>query len=390
MINLKKAKMIMDNEGLDAIIVSSPENLYYTSGLPTYPGARNRGFFTGARFNLGYAFVVIIKNSDPVLICNYAISGIARKLSRIKDIRYSSTGTYIEKTEQEDIVNIFASSLDALHDVIKERNLEKSKIGIEKQFFPVLLFEKFQDLFPCATFANTQKIFEDLRKIKSLSEIEKIKKATVATQKALKAAIEIIHEGIPEREILKTLQTTLFQLGCDWNTTTVGAGVNGAEVYNIASDYILKKGDIIRFDVGGTFEGYASDLSRMVVIGAPSDRGRKIFDAVYKAEEKVINAMRPGVKIADLYRLGIETVRNADFPHFKRGSVGHSIGLQTHEFPDIGPGTEEVLQPGMIFAIEHAFYVPNFAGFNVEDLVLVTSTGHEVLSTLLSNELCIK
>lgn len=380
----------MEERRIDALIASSPEDLFYTSGFPTYQSAINRGLFRACLRGGGeYAFSIVPKDEDSTFICTSGAVGIAEQYVWIKDIRYYATGMYIERPSNAEVEIFAPSAFDALLKVLEGKGLSKGALAIEKDFISTSLYEKLIAKLPEATFVNAGGIFTELRKIKSDKEIKKIKIATKANEAALKAAIDKIGEGVTEKEILKEYKMILLREGCDWfSATTIGGGANGGEPYNFASEYKLKRSDIVRFDVVPAYEGYCSDISRVASLGEPPERAKKIYETLQKAEQRVIDSMEPDVKISELFHLGMEIVRKAGYSNYTRGNIGHSIGLEVHELPVMGPGTKEELKPGMVLAVELPYYIIGFAGFNIEDDVLITKDGHKVLSTL-SNEMFI-
>lgn len=148
----------------------------------------------------------------------------------------------------------------------------------------------------------------------------------------------------------------------------------------LASKYKLKKGDVIRLDMGVVYKGYCSDVSRSIIIGKPTEKIKKILSTNIKAVENVIKNMRPGVKLGKLFEIAINTWRESGFPDYRRGTyVGHGVGINDHEYPDIRPNSEIILKPGMVMAIEVPLYDINLGGFSVEDTIVVTEDGYEYI-----------
>lgn len=389
--DIERAKKIIEEHEIDALIASSPENIFYTSGFPTYQSARNRGIFRACVRSGGeYAFTVVPREGEPTFICVSGASGLVDKYVKIKDVRYYATGMYVERPPNAQVKIFAQTAFDCLIKLLEEKEKSKATLAIEKGLISASVYEKLRIKLPQATLMDAGEVFTELRKIKSEKEIEKMKVATSVNEAAIMAAIDKIHEGVKEEVILKEYKRVLLERDCDWQSaTTIGGGANSGEPYNFASDYKLKKGDIIRFDMVPAYEGYCSDLSRVACVGRPSERAKKIFEAIREAELTVIESMKPGVKISELFHLGMDIVRKAGYPNFARGNIGHSLGLVVHEHPEISPTTKDVLAPGMILAVELPYYSIGFAGFNAEDDVLITNKGHQVLSRELSNEMFI-
>jgi Xaa-Pro aminopeptidase len=144
----------------------------------------------------------------------------------------------------------------------------------------------------------------------------------------------------------------------------------------------LKAGDILRFDVTAIRRGHFSDLSRSASIGSPPGEAKRLYVALRGAVEAMVSSVRPGFPVKELFRMGMEKVRGAGYPSYQRGNLGHGLGLGHYEEPFITPENDTPLQPGMVLAVEAPYYVAGRFGLNVENNVLVTENGHEILDDL--------
>ena len=170
-----------------------------------------------------------------------------------------------------------------------------------------------------------------------------------------------------EQEILRKGAQPFFTV------VTMGDRAALADVY--ASDRALAKGDLVRFDLGCVYQGYRSDISRTAVLGAPTDKQRRYYDAIRDGERAAIAAMKPGVPVNQIFEIGMRVTRETGMPHYTRNHVGHGIGLEPYDPPTINAATETLLEPGMVFCVETPYYEHGWGGVQVEDAVEITATG---------------
>lgn len=142
----------------------------------------------------------------------------------------------------------------------------------------------------------------------------------------------------------------------------------------------IQKGDFILFDLGVVYKGYCSDITRTVAFGEPDEEKRKIYETVKKAEQAAIDLVRPGVKARDLDKAARDVITDAGYGEYFTHRLGHGLGISVHEFPSITGTNELELQEGMVFTIEPGIYNPEVTGVRIEDDVVVTADGVEVLT----------
>jgi Xaa-Pro dipeptidase len=383
--NTKRFYEILQDHNLDGFLITSGENIFYTSGFQTMPSVGNRGIFNQTRLQTAM-YAILPREGDPTLIVSFGFYGLAKAQSRIRDIRCSGTTMYVDRSKSDPQVQIYSpTSLEGMVKVMKEKGLEKGRIAYEPSLLSEPVTRALKDALPDVKWIDGKEILLEVKMIKTPEEIETIREATNANVYAIKKLIDTIGEGVTEKEVLDTYKKALRERDCDWGTTTLGGGGNSGEPYNIAGPYKFKPGDMIRFDLCPVYRGYFSDLARCIAVGNISSDHMKLFRTVYDAEARMVGMIRPGAKMKDLFKIGMETVQR-EYPNFKRPNLGHNLGVFVHEEPDIGPN-EVTLEPGMILAVEVPYYVPGVIGVNVENDVLVTEQGHEILDAALPTTL---
>ncbi|MEE8448934.1 MAG: Xaa-Pro peptidase family protein [Thermodesulfobacteriota bacterium] len=375
--DLNRARALMAQAGIDLLVASCPENIFYASGFPVIPSVGNRGVFNQARISQS-VFALLPQQGDPALVCSAGVAGVVRQYSRFKDIRFCSTNIYIERPKGR--VEVLApTAVECLSQLIVEKAGNSPVLGLEHAWLSASAIDNLRRLLPQARFKEAANLFWELRKIKSAEEIEKVRAAVRTAEQALVKAISVIREGITEREVLQVYKQELLGQGCDWGTTSMGAGVNSGEVYHVAGDYRLRVGDVVRFDLGAIHQGYFCDISRTACVGKLPDELKPIFSVCLEAQTRMVEMIRPGVKFKELFNTGVETVRKGGYANYHRADMGHSFGLIVREPPFIEADSEQELQPGMVIAVEAPFYISGVGGVNIENNVLITSDGREVL-----------
>ncbi len=149
-------------------------------------------------------------------------------------------------------------------------------------------------------------------------------------------------------------------------------------------DAVLRRGEVIRFDVGCMLDGYYSDIARNYSLGQPSagERALRYYEAILAAEQAAVDAMRPGVPASAVFQAGVAAAREAGIPHYQRTHIGHGIGLEMYDIPLLGPNDHTPLEAGMVFEVETPYYELGFPGLQVEDTVVLREGGAEILAGL--------
>ena len=243
-------------------------------------------------------------------------------------------------------------------------------------------------------FRSTDRIVEQARLIKDAFEVATLREAARRLEPVAAAVFAAARAGMTERQVAGVIEAALRTAGFERPSfdTIVASGPHAALPHHRAGDRILAPGDLVVLDFGGVLDGYCSDLTRTVSIGPPSPEARRLYAAVYDAQQAALVAVRPGVETsavdAAARRLLEERGLGEAFGH----GTGHGLGLDVHEGPRITRPRADVpsvpLAPGMVFTVEPGAYLPGFGGVRIEDDVLVTETGCEVLTTV-SRELMI-
>ena len=355
----------LETTGAEALIGTSPENVYYSSRSYIH---------TMFSIRLRYGIVLFPKIDAPVFIVQRIEERLAKSQSWIEDIRaYSGI-------EFED-----APGIKLLAEAMHDRNITKGNVLIDKSYICANYLDELQGLFPNIVFKDGSYIFQRLRMIKADEEIELLQKGALATEKAILQAYASAKPYDVEKEVSDTMISNLLRNGADLLAGMTWAA--GREMtlmaHTKAGSKRILPGDTIRVDVGGFFKGYRSDVVRMAVVGKPSPKQNKVYMDLIDIHRKLRERLTVGTRCCDIFALGESLYEKAGYT-LKSSLLGHSIGTECHEFPILSKSEKEPLQAGMVMCVEPAIRVEDIGGFHIEDLMLVTDNGPKLLSTATS------
>ncbi len=259
---------------------------------------------------------------------------------------------------------------------LKNIGIESSISYAEFMHLQKLLKKKRKRLIPV-----TGKV-EALRLTKSEEEIKLIKKAAEISDEVFGEIQKMIKPGITEREIAIEIDYQLKKKGARRASfeVIVAAGENGALPHAISGDYKIKEGDMITIDMGAQYKGYCSDMTRTFAVGEPSQEMKKIYKIVKEAQERAIEAVKPGIKVRELDKIARDFIKKEGFGKYFGHSLGHGIGLQVHEAPRVSWLGKGELKENMVITIEPGIYIPGKGGVRIEDMVVVRKEGPEILT----------
>ncbi|MCC3771355.1 aminopeptidase P family protein [Streptomyces sp. UNOC14_S4] len=234
----------------------------------------------------------------------------------------------------------------------------------------------FQRACPGASFGAFTELLPMLRAVKDAYEVERLAAAGAAADAAYEDIVRLRFAGRRERDVAADLARLLREYGhSQVDFTLVCSGPNSANPHHEAGDRVIQDGDMVVMDFGGLKDGYGSDTTRTVHVGAPTAEERKVHDVVREAQQAAFEAVRPGVPCQEIDRAARQVIRNAGFGEYFIHRTGHGIGVTTHEPPYMVEGEHLPLRPGMSFSIEPGIYLPGRFGVRIEDIVVCTETG---------------
>lgn len=353
MTKLQQLQNYLQDSHLDAAFITAPDNVFYFSGFDSEPHERLLG-------------VMVFKEGEPFLICPQM---------EIPDAL--AAGWSFEVVGHVDTENAW----DVVAKTVAARGVTLSTLAIEKAHLTVERLEELQAHYPEASFARIDDQVNAMRVIKSGNELEKLRKAAALADFAIQVGCDAIAEGKTEMEILNEIESAVKAKGHTMSFDTILlAGEKSASPHGVPGDRKIKRGDFILFDLGVIYEGYCSDITRTVAFGEPTKAQIDIYNTVRQANEEAIAAVQPGVRAMDLDKIARDIITEAGYGEFFTHRLGHGLGISVHEFPSINGANEYRLQPGAVFTIEPGIYKSDVTGVRIEDDVVVTETGVEVLT----------
>ncbi len=308
-----------------------------------------------------------------------------------KDAYLITDGRYTNQArEQVKGAKVFIYSIgkDPLNPFIREMKENKDisfrgRIGIESRETNVEFYSALKKAFPKSEIVETSNVIEELSAQREPEEIEAIRKAVKITDKVFEEILPLVKPGVMEKELAAEITYRNAQHGAEKDAfeSIVASGARAALPHGIASTKKIEKGDFVTFDMGCFVDGYASDFTRTVTVGKATNEQKKIYQIVQDAQRQSVDAIRPGEKCADMDALARKIIAGAGYGEYFTHSLGHGLGHIVHARPTLSRISKDKLKPGNVVTVEPGIYIEGFGGVRIEDDVVVTEDGHEVLNS---------
>jgi Xaa-Pro aminopeptidase len=238
-----------------------------------------------------------------------------------------------------------------------------------------------QDVRPSRTFGKAGELMADLRIRKSAAEIEALRSAAATVDGVVGQLEDVRFSGRTERDVAREVTERTTSDGHDtMDFWIVASGPNGASPHHEPGDRVIEVGDAVVVDFGGHQSGYASDTTRMFVVGEAPNGFDEAYDVLHRAQVAAVDSVRPGVTAESIDAVAREIITEAGYGELFIHRTGHGIGMDTHEHPYLVDGNDQIIEEGMAFSIEPGIYSPGEWGMRIEDIVIVTRAGVERLN----------
>lgn len=351
----------LDALGLDALIVVAPANIRYLSNFS------------------GTSGMLVLTGEQAHLLVDFRYREAARLLQdsagacpglRVWDVPGSYEEALVACLAE---IGVAAAGFEAAHLTVARHDWWRRAIGARG--LPL-------------TLRSTERVVEQARVVKDAFEISAIRESAQRLDAVAHAAFSAARRGRSEKAVAAAIEGAMRDAGYERAAfdTIVASGPYAALPHHRAGARILADGDLVVLDFGGILDGYCSDLTRTISIGSPSAEGRRLYDAVYEAHQAAIAAVRPGTMSTAIDAAARAVLDRAGLGEAFGHGTGHGLGLEVHEDPRITRPRADVpsvaVASGMVFTIEPGAYVPGTGGVRIEDDVLVTEGGHEVLTSV--------
>ena len=342
---------VLDNlaaQGLSQLLVCDPRSIQYLTGAYVEPGER----FLGLLLRAG--------ETRPTLFLNELFTAPA-------DIE----AEVVSFNDTDDPIALLAERCDAA-----------AALGCDKNL-PARFLIPMMERNVAAGFALASDAVDDARAIKDDEERALMRAASATNDAAMARFRELVHEGATEQEIAGKLEDIYRELGAQGHSFApiVSFGANAADPHHEPDGTVLKEGDVVLFDVGCRQDEYCADMTRTFFFGEPDEEQRRVYEIVRQANEAGRAAVHPGARFCDIDGAARKVIEDAGYGPYFTHRLGHQIGLDVHEPGDVSSVNEAQVQPGMCFSIEPGIYLPGRFGVRIEDLVIVTEDGCEVLNS---------
>lgn len=373
-VRYQKAQRLMRERDIDAVLVTAKENVIYFSGLQTI------GWISKHR-PIG---VILSQNEQipPILVLPETLVPVAHETSWIRELRPWGGWRY-PGAPSDPILGI--------QQAISEIGIEAGTVGMELGYgqrigMSMSDYWALANGLPTVNFVDGSELIWALRMIKSPREIDALRKACAATTSAFEFGFASMREGMTEN----TLAGIMFGRMAELTNERPGFMMvrSGPRKYGMVNVTPFAKpmmrGELVVVDAGAVYKDYWADFMRMASIGKPTDEQRRFFEANLESQNAGVAAIKPGAPTGEIFDACYGVLVKCGLrEHAILERIGHGVGLDPHEPPSIGRGTDTLVEPGMVLTVEPIFSdQPNYqiGNFALEDVVLVTDSGHEVLS----------
>lgn len=333
---------------VDAVIVTSEENRFYFTGMKSSAGT-----------------LVVTKKSAWFLI-DFRYIEKAKSLITDYEVIMSNNDIYAQ-----------------ISTILAEQSV--TTVAIEAASLTVTAFNKYQQKIPNVVFTQSDAvslIIEKQRAVKSDKELECIRQAQAITDKAFLHMLNYLKVGLSEREVALELEYTLKKLGASGIAfeSIVVSGINTSLPHGVPTDKRIVQGDFLTMDFGASYNEYCSDMTRTVAFGAVTGEQQHVYDTVLKANLMAIDAIKPGKKCSDIDKVARDYIYAQGFEGCFGHGLGHSLGINIHEEPRFSMLCDELVTPNTVLTVEPGVYLNNKFGVRIEDMVIITENGCEIVT----------
>lgn len=342
---LQKVRKMLRKD-FETILVSSIPNIIYLTGF--------NGFSKEER----EAYLLLTKEKNYIFTDGRYFEP-AKKISDFELLEISQNKSFAQRFKE----------------IVAKEKIKKVAVEEEDlKIFEILKIKKVVKI------CSDENLIERMRTVKDETEIKNSKKACNLGDKVFEYILTELKLGVTEITIAKKVEIFILQNAAEISFKPIVAfGRNSSSPHHVAGNKKLKRNEIVLLDFGVKLNNYCSDMTRTVFFGKASNEQKRIYKTVLEAQKKALDLLRTSSKCSAIDKVARKHIENAGFPTIPH-SLGHGIGLEVHEKPSLSPKSKDELKIGMIFSIEPGIYLPNFGGVRIEDLVLLTKNGPQIIT----------
>ena len=343
---IDRLKRFFDEYSLNALLLTDLRNIRYLCGFSGSEG------------------VLLVSRDNAWFLC---------------DSRYTAQAA--EEVQGAEVRECGAVRIDTVASLANEFRL--NRIGFEAAHTTVSAFRRMSEKLSGIELVEIGSRLDKIRICKDHAEIEQLKSVASLSSLALASVLSDIKPGVREVEIALALELEMRRRGAEGKAFDfiVASGERGAMPHGRASDKLIQSGELVTIDFGALKDGYHSDETVTVACGQPGIRAREIHAIVKSAHDLAIDAVKPGISCKDLDEVARSYICDKGYGDYFGHGLGHGIGMEIHEIPTLSPRSSAVLEEGMAITIEPGIYIPGFGGVRIEDTVIVTGCGCEVITS---------
>lgn len=330
-------ELAFEKKSYDAFLVSNEKNLLYMTGTPG-------------------AFCMLIPRKGENIIFAYGVN--------YEQTKVEAKGFKVELLKAGEKLN------EKFAPLLKTFKVKKLGLDTLSYDFYRLFAKNFRGKVRLKVDGS---LMWELRRVKDERELELLRKAGVITSAGMQAAYETIRPGVTEIEVAAEIEYTMRKKG-GWGTgfeTIVASGIRSAYPHGGCANRKIVQGDLVVVDIGALYEHYHSDMTRTIVAGKPSEKQKRIYEAVKAAQEKAHQAIKAGARAKNIDQAARKTIEEAGYGQYFVHGLGHGVGLEIHEQPSLAATSKDRLVVGNVVTNEPGIYLPDFGGVRIEDTVLV-------------------
>jgi len=347
---LERARAAMRDAGVDALLIGPSADLRYLVGYHALPLER-------------LTLLVVPAEGDPTLVVPTLEAARAEEDGADRHVALRPWD------ETDDPVGL-------VRDLLGDAGADTGRLAVQDRLWSSFTLQ-LQAALPGADWVAGSRVMRALRLRKSPEEIQALRDVGAAIDAVHAAVPELLRAGRTEVEVGREIAELILEDHDEVNFVIVASGPNGASPHHETGARVLTTGDAVVVDIGGTRDGYCSDMTRDYVIGHAPAGYEELHAVLEQAQEAAVRAVRPGVPAAAIDEAARAVIRDAGYGDRFIHRTGHGIGVEEHEEPWIVGGNDEVVEAGMAFSVEPGIYVPGRYGARIEDIVVVTDDGVE-------------
>lgn len=390
LIDRRRASREMESLGLDALIATTPEHVLYASefeslGQSLIPETQ--------------VFAVVPKEADSPVAVAAPVGELDRaaELSEIEQVKFYPYGVFFYTVDEDTRIDdegvrlkslvqetkCAGSAGEALRQALVAAGVPLGGVlGVDERGLSAPEFAEVSQILSESQVEQGFDVFRRIRRVKGPNELQRVRRAVEITEKAIQLTLGEVREKVTERELAEIYECEVIRQGGRPTLTVIGIGSHSAFPNGRPCDRMLRKGEIIRFDVGCSYLGYHADIARTAVLGDPSPRQMQVYTSLLAGHLAGLERIRAGTKAHEVFETIVSTIRENGLPNYDRHHVGHCIGLELYEPPILNEREGRSLEAGMVVNVEPPYYEIGLGGFQVEDMVCITEDGFECLNQM--------